>query len=390
LPSLIFDNTYESDFKEVKKELPKHKMKYAPGKRVLLQFQNKPDMESAMVFLRERNVDCVPMDEWAYRSITRDISWGVPVPDVDPDLAGKTLYVWPDSLIAPISFTKLCLTKRGEDPERYRDYWCDPASRVVQFLGQDNVFFYVLMQGALWLGSQDDPQRMPQAGDLQMSDIISNYHLMVGGEKMSKSKGNFYTGDQLIDEMGYDPDQVRYYLALLALSKGEADFDFAKFKERNAFLAGPLNAAFERPLSAAHNKFDGVVPDGVLLEKVEENTTKIVQRYMKCMERADYPNLLYEIENYARTINRLFTQYKPHDDRHDEEGRRNALYSGFYVLKNLMIMLYPFVPETMERLRHSLRLPEDVWSVDELGTPIPAGHQLGEKQTYFPAVEEDE
>ena len=106
------------------------------------------------------------------------------------------------------------------------------------------------------------------------------------------------------------------------------------------------------------------------------------------MARADYPNLLYEIENYARTINGLFTRYKPHDDRHPEEGRRNALYSSFYVLKSLMIMLYPFVPETMERLRESLRLGEDVWSVDQLGTPIPPGHEIGPKQVYFPAAGE--
>ena len=147
-----------------------------------------------------------------------------------------------------------------------------------------------------------------------------------------------------------------------------------------------MNAAFERPISAAHSKFGGRVPEGVLLPKIAADTLRIVQRYVKSMERGDYPNLLFEIENYARTINSLFTQYKPHDDRHPEEGRRNALYSAFYVLKSLMIMLYPFAPTTMERLRQSLRLPADVFRIDELGTPIPAGHELGPKGTYFPPV----
>jgi methionyl-tRNA synthetase len=147
-----------------------------------------------------------------------------------------------------------------------------------------------------------------------------------------------------------------------------------------------MNAAFERPISAAHSKFGGKVPEGVLIDKVKADTIRIVQRYVKAMERADYPNLLFEIENYARTINSLFTQHKPHDDRHPEEGRRNALFTSFYVLKNLMIMLYPFVPGTMERLRASLRLPPEVFSIDELGKPIPAGHELGPKGVYFPAV----
>ncbi len=385
-PALHFDNTHESAYKEFRGELPKHKMKYAPGKQVVLQFGNKADLEAGREALDAKNLPHSLLDDWAHRSITRDISWGIPLPQIDPELAGKTLYVWPESLMVPIAFTRLCLKRRGEADDRYRDFWCDPEAKIVQFLGQDNVFFYVLMQGAMWLGSQADPQRMPVAGEHQMTEVFSNFHLMVGGEKMSKSKGNFYTCDQLVDEMGYGVDQVRYYTALLGLAKGRSDFDFEMFNERNRFLAGPLNAAFERPISAAHSKFDGKVPEGKLLEKVEEKTSRVVSRFVKAMDRADYPNLLYEIENYARVINSLFTQHKPHDDRHPEEARRDALYSSFYVLKSLMIMLYPFVPETMERLRESLRLGEDVWSVDQLGTPLPAGHELGAKGKYFPAV----
>ena len=72
-----------------------------------------------------------------------------------------------------------------------------------------------------------------------------------------------------------------------------------------------------------------------------------VRQNLRSMDRADYPNLLFEIENYARIINSLFTQHKPHDDRHPLESRSNALFTCFYVVKNLMIMLYPFVPTTM-------------------------------------------
>jgi methionyl-tRNA synthetase len=384
-PSARFDNTHEPAYKELKAALPKHKMKYAPGKKVLLQFEGKTDLETARAALAEKGIATELADEWAHRSITRDISWGIPITE-DPELAGKTLYVWPDSLIAPISFSQLALKKKGRDPAEHRSFWRDPEARVVQFLGQDNVFFYVLMQGAMWLGTQDDPKHLPKPGDLQMTDIVGCCHLLVGGEKMSKTRGNFYSADSLLDEKGYSPDEIRYYLALLGLSEKPSDFDFVKLDERNKFLAGPMNAAFERPISAAHSKFGGKVPEGALLDKVASDTVKMVQRYVRSMERCDYPNLLFEIENYARIINSLFTQYKPHDDRHPEEQRKNALYSAFYVLKTLMIMLYPFVPTTMERLRESLRLPADVFRVDELGTPIPAGHEVGPKQEYFRAI----
>lgn len=383
MPSLRFSNVHEPAYKEIKASLPKHKSKYAPGKELVVQFGNKADLETGREVLEKHGVRTALMDGWAHRSITRDISWGIPITE-DPDLAGKTLYVWPDSLIAPIPFTEVALKKKGLDPETYREFWRNPKASVTQFLGQDNVYFYVLLQGAMWLGTQEDPHRMPGPGDLQLTDIVGCFHLLVGGEKMSKSRGNFYTGDQLLDERGYSTDQIRYYLALLSLADKPSDFDFQKLDERNKFLAGPMNAAFERPISAAHSKFGGKVPEGVLLDKVVSDTARIVQRWVRSMERSDYPNLLFEIENYARTINSLFTQYKPHDDRHPEEGRRNALYTSFYVLKNLMIMLYPFVPGTMDRLRESLRLPPEVMRVDELGTPIPAGHEIGQKVPYFP------
>lgn len=389
LPSVRFDNTHEPKYKEIKAELPKHKSKYAAGKKILVQFENKEDMNRGMADLEKHGIKAELVDSWAHRSITRDVTWGIPMPpELDPEMAGKTLYVWPDSLIAPISFSQVALKEKGQDPARYAEFWKDSGDRISQFLGQDNVFFYVLMQGAMWLGTQKDPNRLPVDGELQLTDIFGCFHLMVDGEKMSKSKGNFYTGDQLLDEKGYSADQVRYFLSLLSLPEKASNFDFATFIERNKFLAGPMNAAFEKPISAVHSKFGGKVPSGVLNEKVALETSRMLSRYFKSMESAEYSTLLYAIENYARQINSMFTQFKPHDDRFPEDVRSNALYSCFYVLKNIMIMLYPFVPQTMDRLRESLNLPADVFRVEELGRPIPGGHAIGQKQQYFPAVED--
>jgi methionyl-tRNA synthetase len=387
LIGLRFENTHEPRYKEIKETLPKHKSRYVPGKKVECLFDSKADLASARAMLDAEGIPSVETDQWGHRPITRDVSWGIPVPpEIDSDMVGKTLYVWPDSLIAPIAFTQVALKQSGRDPEDYKKFWCDPEATVVQFLGQDNIFFYTIMQGSMWLGSQKDVLKQPAPGDLQMTEIMSCFLLMVNGEKMSKSRGNFFTGDQLISEMGYSPDQVRYFLALLSLPVKASNFDFEQFAERNKFLAGPLNAAFEKPISACHSKFGGVVPDGKLIPKVEADTIKIVQTYLRSMQKGDYSTLLGQVENYARQINSLFTQYKPHDDRAPEQERRDALYSCFYVLKNLMIMLAPFVPRTMDELRQSLNLPESVWSADELGTGLPAGHKINDKRSYFPAV----
>jgi len=385
-PALSFANTFEEKYKTLKQSLPKHKSKYAAGKQVQLLFENRADLLKAKSELGAAGIESAFVDGWAHRSISRDVSWGIPMPvDLDPDMTGKTFYVWPDSLIAPISFTQVALKEKGLDPDLYREFWTDPEARVYQFLGQDNVYFYVLMQGAMWLGAQKDPQRLPVAGEFQLTDVFGSRHLWVNGLKMSKSTGNFFTGDEMIDDKGYTGDQIRYFIATLNLSEKNSNFDLATLDERNKFLAGPLNAAFEKPLAACHSQFGGRVPAGVLNEKVVAETTKLVQRYLRSMERAEYPVLLGQIENYARQINSLFTQFKPHDDRFPEEERRNALFTCFYVLKNLMVMLAPFVPSTMEKLRESLRLPADVFRIDELGTPIAAEHPIGEKQEFFPA-----
>lgn len=385
-PAVSFDNIHEAQFKEMRTSLPKHKTRYAPGKKVVVQFENIADYNTGMSALTSKGINCETLDGWAHRSITRDVTWGIPVPEViDPEMKEKTLYVWPDSLIAPISFTKVALKKLGRDPKEWERFWKNPEARIYQFLGQDNVYFYVLMQGAMWIGVRGE-----DTSDYTMTDVYSVFHLMVNGEKMSKSRGNFYSGDQLTEEMNYTPDQIRYFLSTLSLAEKQSNFDFETFNERNKFLAGPLNAAIEKPIAAVHSKFNGVVPEGKLLEKAEKETMKIVQMYVKNMEKADHITLLGQIENYARLINSFFVQYKPHDDRAPEEGRKDALYSSFYVLKNLMIMLYPFAPFTMEKVRLSLNLPENIFSVDELGKPIMSGHIIGSKEQYFPAVEGSE
>ena len=388
LPSLRFDNTHEPVYKELKETLPKHKSKYAAGKKIMVQCESKADLLKTREILDAKEFHTEFVDGWAHRSISRDVAWGIPLPvELDPDMTGKTFYVWPDSLIAPIAFTKVALTKQKRDPNLSDEFWKDPEARIYQFLGQDNVFFYTLMQGAMWLGSQKNPNILPGKGDYQLTDVFSVFHLMVDGEKMSKSRGNFYTGDQLILEKGYTADQIRYFVALLSLPEKSSNFDFGMLAERNKFLAGPMNAAFEKPISACHSKYDGKVPDGQLTGKILDESTKIIQRYLKSMEKAEYSTLLYAVENYARAINSMFTQFKPHDDRFPEEQRKDALFTCFYVLKNIIIMLYPFVPETMNKVRESLNLPESIFNINELGIPIPAGHAIGEKQDFFPAAD---
>ena len=387
-PRLVFSNIFENSYKELKDSLPKHKSRYAAGKKIVCLFESVEDLTLTFDALIKAGADPELDNSWALRSITRDIPWGIPVPsDIDEAMEGKTLYVWPDSLYAPIAFSRKALELKGRPADEYKKYWMDPESKVFQFLGQDNNFFYVVMQGALWFGSQKEINRLPLEGELQLTDIFSCFHLQIEGQKMSKSTGNFVTGDELILEKGFSSDQLRYFFALLSITEKPSNFEFDTLTKRNEFLAGPMNAAFEKPLSAAKKHYDCKVPDGDLIGKTEKETKKIIQIYLNGMKKAEYSKLLFAIENYARVINGLFNQYKPHDDRFPEKERKDALYSSFYILKNIVIMLSPFVPATMEKLRESLNLPRSIYSLDELAIPIAKGHKVGEKQIFFPMIE---
>lgn len=388
-PSIQFSQDLEDTYKSLKGDLPKHKSRYSSGRQIVAAFENMSDLEAAKTQLANAGINALNYDSWAYRSITRDVKWGIPLPEeIDEKMKGKTFYVWPESLVAPVAFANTALKEQGRSDQKVEDYWMNPNGKIAQFIGIDNVFFYSVMQGAMWFGTQADKSRMPIEGELQLSDIYPVYHLQVNNQKMSKSTGNFILADELIKEKGYSADQVRYFLSILSIHKTQSNFDFETFDDRNKFLAGPLNAAFEKPISAANKKFDGVVPDGKLVGKVAGETKKIIQVYMNSMNKAQYSDLLYLIENYARLINKIFTNFKPHDDRHDLQERTDGLYSSFFVLKNLMIMLYPFVPGTIDKLRKSLNLPESVYSISELGKPIEPGHKVGELQEFFPHIEE--
>ena len=179
LPSISFDKSNEEAYKSIKADLPKHKSRFAPGGKMVSQYNSLSELETAKNKMKDSGIESENYDSWAHRSITRDVSWGIPLPkEIDEKMNNKSLYVWPESLIAPISFTDLALKQNGRN-QTYKDYWNNPKAKRAQFIGVDNIFFYSVMQGALWFGTQADIHRMPIEGELQLTDIYPVYHLQV-------------------------------------------------------------------------------------------------------------------------------------------------------------------------------------------------------------------
>lgn len=388
----------------LKDRIGKHKQRAAAQGQLILEFGSYAQLHQAEQECAAAGMSYELLTSWSGRAVSRDVSWGLPLPQglglSAAELHHKTLYVWPESLIAPLSFTAQALQGVDKAGGRYQDYWCNQAAERHQFIGIDNIYFYGVMQTALWLAQRANPmdlmaadQEMVGPGragelsgedELQLSKIHTFFHLQVDGRKMSKSRGRFFTADQMLTPHPSSSDQMRYFLAFLSLKQKPANFDLALCQQRHNFLAGPMNAAFEKPLSAARKHYASCVPAGKLLPKVIRETEKILRITVKMMPQSKYPQFLLAVENYARLINGLFATYKPHDDRFPAAARGDALYSCFFILKNLVILLAPFAPTVMDELRQSLALGPEVYAWSELATPLPAGHAIeARSRTYF-------
>ena len=400
-PGLIIAKKLIDCYNPIKELLPKHKKKFTRNGDLILLFADYDELSKALDIFTDNNLSYQLKKQWAQRCFSRDTDWGIKLDNYIENLGttqksfkDKSLYVWPESLIAPISFTKQILAQRNYDDNHYKQYWYQKQASCHQFIGIDNIYFYGVMQNAMWLGASIKKPTTPTSKPSPKKNLLnspipntihSRFHLLVEGKKMSKSYNNFILGDELIEK--YSADQIRYFVSLMSLTDKPASFDFETFNRKNAFLSTTLNAVFEKPISAAHSKFAGVVPDGKLLEKVGNQTIKIVKSYVQFMPDGKYSQFIVALEKYARLVNSLFSIYKPHDDRYPLQERKDCLFSCFYILNNLVIFLFPFVPDTIERLMDTLRLDKKmISSINNIGCAFSPNHQLGKPQEFFPSA----
>ena len=181
------------------------------------------------------------------RSITRDLSWGVPVPL--PDTEGKVLYVWFDAPIGYISSTIEWAQMQG-DADKWKDYWLDKETKMVHFIGKDNIIFHALIWPAMLMG-QDKSYCLPH-------DIPANEFMNLEGEKISTSRNWAIWVDEFVQD--FDGEYLRYYLAANAPERQDADFGFKDFQQKvNAELNNVLGNFANRVFAFAKKHFDSQI-----------------------------------------------------------------------------------------------------------------------------------
>ena len=316
------------------------------------------------------------------RPITRDIDWGIPVPLEGAE--GKVLYVWFDAPIGYISSTVEWARNRGE-PERWREYWCNPDTRLVHFIGKDNIVFHAIVWPAVL---------MAHGGFILPDNIPANEFLNIEGEKLSTSRNWAVWVDDYLEV--FPPDPLRYYLAANAPENKDSDFAWKDFQVRNnSELADILGNLVNRSLSFIEKHFAARIPAAEELSESDRGVLAAIGKTAatigSLLEDFQVRRAVAELMNLARIGNRYFNDSAPWSTLKKDPARCAATLNTAVQLElALAVMMDPFMPFSAEKLWKMLQAPgshRDVrWQAIE-GLRLPAGHPLGTREILFRKIE---
>ncbi len=326
------------------------------------------------------------IDDLKPRAITRDSEWGIPV----PGYPNKVFYVWFDAPIGYISAAKEWAEKIGE-PKRWEEFWLDPETKLVEFIGKDNIPFHAVFFPAMLMG-QDLPYKLPD-------ELPANEFYMLEGRQFSKSDG--WTIDLQEFFKCYSADQIRYAIAANAPETSDSDFSWKDFQMRcNAELLGKLGNFVHRVLTFSHQHAEGKVPaltpyDGAdrdFLEKIDTHVEVASYQY----EQFHLRKACQALMDLCQTANAYFDTKKPWKLAKDPEQKEELLASiacCLHCIKAIALLSAPLMPDSSQKiwnfLGNQLPLTQETWDAIKK-SQLPAGQLLTKPEVLFRKVEDAE
>ena len=318
------------------------------------------------------------------RAMTRDLDWGIPVPVEGAE--GKVLYVWFDAPIGYISNTKeLC----DSNPERFgswEKWWQDPESRLVHFIGKDNIVFHCLIF----------PTMLKAHGDYILPDNVpSNEFLNLEDDKISTSKNWAVWLHEYLRDFEGKQDVLRYVLTANAPETKDNNFTWKDFQERNnSELVAVYGNFVNRALQLTKKYWNGVVPACGDLEEIDRQTIQefkdVKAKVEAYLDIFKFREAQKEAMNLARIGNKYIAETEPWKLwKTDSKRVETILNISLQLVANLSIAFEPFLPFSSKKLRELINMTEYDWS--ELGSTelLAAGKQLAEPELLFEKIEDD-
>ena len=318
------------------------------------------------------------------RAMTRDLDWGIPVPVKGAE--GKVLYVWFDAPIGYISNTKeLC----ENDPEHFgtwQKWWQDPETRLVHFIGKDNIVFHCIIF----------PTMLKTHGDYILPDNVpANEFLNLEDNKISTSKNWAVWLHEYLRDFEGKQDVLRYVLTANAPETKDNNFTWKDFQERNnSELVAVYGNFVNRALQLTKKYWDGVVPACGELEEIDRQTIQefkdVKEKVEAYLEIFKFREAQKEAMNLARIGNKYIAETEPWKLwKTDPKRVETILYISLQLVANLSIAFEPFLPFSSKKLREMINMTEYNWS--ELGSTdlLPAGKQLAEPELLFDKIDDE-
>jgi methionyl-tRNA synthetase len=310
------------------------------------------------------------------RAVTRDLDWGVPVP-VD-GAEGKVLYVWFDAPIGYISATK-ALTPDWEK------YWKDEESKLVHFIGKDNIVFHCIIF----------PSMLKAHGDFILPDNVpANEFLNLEGDKISTSRNWAVWLHEYLQDFPGKADVLRYALCANAPETKDNDFTWKDYQARNNNeLLAILGNFINRAVVLTQKYYDGAVPErGELTDYdkevlgVLENMPMVIATYI---ERYKFRDALSELMNLARLGNKYLADTEPWKlIKTDVERVKTIMNIALQISGSLAILMEPFLPASADKLRSMLQMEPATWANAGAADLLAVGHVIGKPELLFEKVED--
>ena len=312
------------------------------------------------------------------RAMTRDLDWGVKVPLKDAE--GKVLYVWFDAPIGYISATK-------ELTPDWEKYWKSKDTKLVHFIGKDNIVFHCIIFPAILMAHGDYilPENVP-----------ANEFLNLEGEKISTSRNWAVWLHEYLQDFAGKQDILRYVLCANAPETKDNDFTWKDFQARNNNeLVAVFGNFINRVMVLSHKYFDGKAGeikdctpyDLAVLAEMQSYPAKIA----KSIEQYRFREALVELMNLARLGNKYLADTEPWKISKEESQRiATILAISLQIAANLAILSEPFLPFTSKSLFEQLNLTSSDWNTAGASNLIPAGHQLGAATLLFAKIEDEQ
>lgn len=318
------------------------------------------------------------------RAMTRDLDWGIPVPVQGAE--GKVLYVWFDAPIGYISNTKeLC----ENDPEHFgtwQKWWQDPETRLVHFIGKDNIVFHCIIF----------PTMLKTHGDYILPDNVpANEFLNLEDNKISTSKNWAVWLHEYLRDFEGKQDVLRYVLTANAPETKDNNFTWKDFQERNnSELVAVYGNFVNRALQLTKKYWNGVVPACGELEEIDRQTIQefkdVKEKVEAYLEIFKFREAQKEAMNLARIGNKYIAETEPWKLwKTDPKRVETILYISLQLVANLSIAFEPFLPFSSKKLREMINMTEYNWS--ELGSTdlLPAGKQLAKPELLFDKIDDE-